>query len=89
MATANGEKTGGRQKGTPNKENKAIRDMFTKLVEDNLESVQVDLDLMKPVDRVKALIDLSKFCLPTLKAIDYVDKSPVKKTPIQIVFTKK
>lgn len=63
-------KTGGRTTGTPNKVTKEIRDKFQLLVEDNIDKLQKDMDNLEPKDRIKVLIELSKFVLPTLKATD-------------------
>lgn len=82
-------KKGGRSKGTPNETTKAIRESFSLLVSNNLSKLQEDLDLMKPVDRVKAITDLAKFCVPTLKAVEIEDLTPKEVAPVQIVFTRK
>lgn len=70
MANNTGQKFGGRKKGTANKNTLEIRQKFQSLVEDNLEVLQADLDKLKPVERVKVIIELGKFVLPTLKAIE-------------------
>ena len=67
---ANGFKTGGRSLGTENKITKDIREHFSNLIEMNLETFQKDIETLKPIDRVKILIELSKFVVPTLRAID-------------------
>lgn len=64
-----GIKTGGRQAGTPNKDVKELRANVQLLVQNNLDKLQEDLDKLKPVDRVKAVTELAKFVLPTLKAV--------------------
>jgi len=64
-----GIKTGGRQAGTPNKYVKELRANVQLLVQNNLDKLQEDLDKLKPVDRVKAVTELAKFVLPTLKAV--------------------
>ena len=89
MAAPKGqEKKGGRVKGTPNKENKSIRDAFHLLVENNIEKLQADFDALKEVERIKYTIELAKFCLPTLKAIEM--QGEIKTTVRQpIVFIKK
>jgi len=83
------EKKGGRIAGVPNKKTAKIRDMFQMIVEGNIGQLEQDLKELKPVDRVKAIIDLSKFCVPTLKAVDFTDITPVDKKPIRILFEKK
>jgi hypothetical protein len=63
-------KTGGRKKGTPNKATAELRERFTSLLESNLDTMQSDLDSLEPKDRIKTLLELSKFVVPTLKAVD-------------------
>lgn len=76
---ATGEKTGGRQKGTPNKLNAEIRERFKQLVDNNLEGLQSDLESLKPSDRVKFIIELAKFVVPTLKAVDITsEEKPIR-----------
>ena len=89
MAAPKGQiKQGGRIKGTPNKENKSIRDAFQLLVENNIEKLQADFKALKEVERIKYTIELAKFCLPTLKAIEM--QGEIKTTVRQpIVFVKK
>lgn len=82
-------KIGGRVKGTPNKATTDIRARFNLLVQNNLEQLEADLKLLKPVDRIKALTDLAKFCIPTLKSVDFKDDSIPKKETLRIVFEKK
>lgn len=65
-------KTGGRKVGTPNKATGAIRENFEALVQGNLATLKSDLKALKPIDRVRAIIDLAKFVVPTLKSIDLV-----------------
>lgn len=67
---ATGQKTGGRTKGTPNRNTHEIREQFQFLINDNLEQLNEDLKALEPKDRLKAIIDLSKFVLPTLKATE-------------------
>lgn len=86
MATANGEKTGGRQKGSINKDLIPIRDAFKSLIENNLSKLQKDLDSLKPAERIKAITELSKFCVPTLKAVDVTDTTPKDTEPKRIIF---
>ena len=60
----------GRPKGSKNKNTAAIRERFQELIEDNYEQLKKDLRGMRANDRVKAIIDLAKFVLPTLKATE-------------------
>lgn len=60
----------GRPKGSTNALTSEIREAFTNLVNNNLQTVDEDLRLMKPNERVKVIIELAKFILPTLKAVE-------------------
>lgn len=70
MANTTGKKFGGRKKGTPNKTTEEIRERFQLLISDNLEKLQKDLATLDPYKRLKYIIELSKFVIPTLKATD-------------------
>jgi hypothetical protein len=67
---AKGQKTGGRTKGTPNKITAEIREHYQNLITSNLDLLDDDLKSLEPMQRIKAIIELSKFVLPTLKATD-------------------
>jgi len=82
-------KTGGRQKGSINKATISIRDSFKSLIENNLEQIEKDLLVLKPSERIKAITELSKFCVPTLKAVDFTDNTKPTKEPVRIIFEKK
>lgn len=61
---------GGRPKGSQNKQLAPIREAFGLLVSNNLERLQEDLNELSPKDRVSAILDLARFVIPTLKAIE-------------------
>ena len=65
-----GKKTGGRTKGTPNKTTREIREYFQNLINSNLDLLDQDLKSLEPLQRLKMIIELSKFVVPTLKATD-------------------
>jgi len=87
-APINNAKAGGRPKGVPNKDTADIREKFQFLVEGNLEKLQADFKELKAVERVKYTLELAKFCLPTLKSIDYVGEIQITERP-KIEFIKK
>lgn len=60
----------GRPPGSRNKATTEIRDKFQELIESNYEQLEKDLKSLRASERVKALIDLAKFVLPTLKATE-------------------
>lgn len=65
------QKTGGRTKGTPNKATAELRERFTSLLESNFDTIQNDLDSLEPKDRIKTILEISKFVIPTLKSVDH------------------
>lgn len=74
-----GKKTGGRQKGTPNKDNPIRGYLLSHSVKyfepneanaDGLSDFEADLALMTPEDRVLANIRILKFHTSELKSID-------------------
>ena len=67
---AKGIKTGGRTKGALNKSTTEIRERFTLLLENNFDKLQSDIDQLEPKDRIKTVLELAKFVLPTLKAME-------------------
>lgn len=67
---ATGIKTGGRSMGTPNRTTKEIREKFSLLLENNFDKIQSDIDALEPKERIKTLLDLAKFVVPTLKAVE-------------------
>ena len=60
----------GRPRGSKNKATTEIRDKFQELIESNYEQLEKDLKSLRASERVKAIIELAKFILPTLKAAD-------------------
>lgn len=67
---AHGFKSGGRSIGTPNKTTADFRQLFADLLYANFDTLQADLSALEPKDRIRALIDISKFVVPTIKAIE-------------------
>lgn len=61
------------RKGVPNRINHEVRKSFQLLVENNLERLQSDIDELEPKDRIKIILDMAKFILPTLQAVSIDD----------------
>lgn len=80
-APINHAKAGGRKKGEPNKVTTNVRERFQMLVEGNLEQLQKDFAELKGVERIKYTLEMAKFCLPTLKSIDYQGEVLIKERP--------
>jgi len=60
----------GRPPQSTNVATKEVRDRFNLLVENNLDKLQKDISSLEPFQRIKVIIELSKFILPTLKSVD-------------------
>ncbi|MGM0934034.1 MAG: hypothetical protein ACQEWD_11375 [Bacteroidota bacterium] len=65
-----GNTLGGRKPGSKNKTTEEIRESFQELLENNLSKLQSDLDKLDPEERLKIILTLSKFVLPTLKTTE-------------------
>lgn len=61
---ATGFKTGGRQKGTPNKTTVEIREALKIILSKELDSLPEILSSMKPVDRINAIVRLMPYIMP-------------------------
>jgi hypothetical protein len=60
----NRKKTGGRQKGTPNKATAELRKFVSELIEENKELIKSDFLSLPPRDRIVAVERLLSFVLP-------------------------
>ena len=72
---ATGTKTGGRTKGTVNKTTAELREKFSLLLGNNFDKLQNDIVLFEPKDRIKTILELAKFVVPTLRATDLTVES--------------
>ncbi|MBK5209396.1 MAG: hypothetical protein JJE44_07820 [Flavobacteriaceae bacterium] len=79
---ASRKKTGGRTKGVVNRTTAEIREHYQNLVSDNLEQLKSDLKELEPLARLKIIIELSKFVVPTLKAQDLIISNEESNTQI-------
>lgn len=71
-------KTGGRQKGTPNKATAAVKSYITDVLQRYMRpaeagstapTLEMDLQQMAPEDRVKAMTNLAAYILPKQQAL--------------------
>ena len=62
-------KTGGRQKGTPNKITSEIRDKISILVSGTIDSI--DINTLTHYQKVKLLNSLYQYVIPKLQSADY------------------
>lgn len=78
----------GRKAGVPNKKTAQARELVQKLFEDNLPTLEQDFKTLKSSERVSAMLQLMKFILPQLKAIEVKEDNKNNFQPIQIDFSK-
>ena len=74
----------GRKNGSTNKTTHEIRAKYLELIENNFDQLETDLQTLKASERVKAIIELSKFILPTLKATEMSLSNETKFQAIEI-----
>ena len=60
----------GRKAGSLNRATKDIRDAFSLLIENNIDTLQEDLNGLEPKQRVKLLLDMAQFVVPKMKSVD-------------------
>ena len=84
---AKGLKTGGREKGTPNRTTREAREMLLSILEDYQENqLYEDLEAVKSEARLKFMADLMKHLIPKPKAQE--EKEQTKPSKIEVVITK-
>ena len=74
----------GRIKGSKNKVTKDIKDRLLKLVDDNMDDLQNDLDYLDHKDRVNAIIQLIQYTTPKLKTVDATVTAVTELSPSKI-----
>lgn len=65
-----GKKTGGRQKGTPNKITKITREITEEIAAGMYEQVMKDIGKLSAKDRVQVFLKLVEFNVPKPQSID-------------------
>ena len=84
---AKGIKTGGREKGTPNRTTREAREMLLGILEQYQDNgLEKDLELVKPEARLKFMTDLMKHLIPKPKAQE--ENEQTKPSKIEIVIHK-
>lgn len=58
----------GRPKGVRNRETEMIRGFLEKLVTDNQETIKIDFESLRPIQRIRLIIDLLPYVVPKLQA---------------------
>lgn len=58
------------RKGISNKSTAKIRDKIVNVIQENLESLEADLNALNPKERLDVLLKLMNYSLPKIKAIE-------------------
>lgn len=76
----------GRKRGQLNKASNEVREKYLELIENNFEQLEKDIKALRSAERVRAIIELSKFILPTLKAteMNFTNESNFKSIEIEL-----
>ena len=77
-------KTGGRQKGTPNKITSEIRDKISILVSGTIDSI--DINTLTHYQKVKLLNSLCQYVIPKLQSADFQIGTPDMPSAVSIKF---
>ena len=78
-----GKKTGGRQKGTGNKDVAPIREKFQQLLDNySIEEMTKDLKQLEPNDRLKIITGLAEFVVPKLQRTDLTGELEVAQSQV-------
>jgi len=60
----------GRKLGSKNKSSLKIKEAFSQIVQDNVDQLKIDIKAMKSSERVNAILQMSKYIIPTLRAVE-------------------
>ena len=60
-------KTGGRDKGTPNKLTKEVKEVLSEIVSNELENIDKTLKTLSSKDRIEIVLKLLPFVIPKLR----------------------
>ena len=77
-------KTGGRQKGTPNKITSEIRDRISVLVSGTMDSI--DISTFTKMEKIKLLQVLCQYIIPKLQSANYQIGTPDMPSAVSIKF---
>lgn len=67
---AYGEKTGGREKGIPNKVTKELRQVVKDLIDNEMETIEERLDTLPNKDRLELIVKLMAFVMPKYQEVN-------------------
>lgn len=78
-----GKKTGGRQKGTPNKVTSTLRNWLLEVINDNRDLIVDDLQTLDPLQRLVFIEKLLPYVLPKVQTADEVEGACYTKEDVE------
>ena len=82
-----GSEAGKKSKRGNSKNADDVRQLFSRILENNMDSIQKDLDKLEPKDRLECLLKVARFVLPTLRSIDMMEYLNTRDSkPMEVVF---
>lgn len=74
----------GRKKGSLNLVTQTTKQVIADILENNLHTIQEDLEQLRPLDRIKVLLELMQYSTPKLKAVEVTEPINRNFTPVII-----
>ncbi len=84
MAFEPGNKLGGRKVGTQNRTTIQLKEVITKIIDNNLETIEADFKELDAKERIRLTIDLMAYVMPKLKAVELTNEGNNGFTPITV-----
>lgn len=78
MANTTGKKYGGREKGTPNKLTKDLRNILKDIIYHELELLNEKLEKLDSKERIELVIKLLPYTLPKVQNISHTTNEPIE-----------
>ena len=78
----------GRPKGAVNNSTAKVKESFSMLLENNLSTLQSDLDSLKPGERLRIILELASFLIPKIKAVEVTNVENENFKPVIIDLSK-
>ena len=78
----------GRPKGAVNTSTAKVKESFSMLLENNLSTLQSDLDSLKPGERLRIILELASFLIPKMKAVEVTNVENENFKPVIIDLSK-
>ena len=63
-----------------------LREQLEQILTDNLQTIKDDLQQLEPKDRIKVLMEITRFVLPTLKSVENKDSLQIEQPFFNINF---